>query len=253
MAIPATGSVSLQNIEDEFGGTGEISLSEYYRGNTYESAVSGNNTAVPQSGSIKFSQFRGSELKRYIQYKVLGAGGGGGGGFEDRGYDVGTFGAGGGSSTLSATGFTTVTAGGGVGGQSGILTWPPDQTIVAGGNANIAAGYSQDFGVSGGGTGQLANGAPGTGSGAGGSGGGGDDPGTYDNSGGAGAGGSAGAEVGGNAYFSIGAVLTYSIGAGGAGYAHTTAGAAGRPGYVVLISNGTEVVASDTSSTYTVV
>jgi len=67
MAIPATGSVSLQNIEDEFGGTGEISLSEYYRGNTYESAVSGNNTAVPQSGSIKFSQFRGSELKRYIQ------------------------------------------------------------------------------------------------------------------------------------------------------------------------------------------
>ena len=233
MTIPATGAVSLQDIEDEFGGAGEISFSEYYRGNTYEASVSGNNTSIPQSGTIKFSQFRGSELKRYIQYKVLGAGGG--------------------STTLSAVGFTTVTAGGGVGGQSGILTWPPDQSIVAGGNADIAAGYSQDFGVSGGPTGQLQNGAPGTGSGAGGSGGGGDDPGTYDNSGGAGAGGSAGAEVGGNAYFSIGAVLTYSIGAGGAGYAHTTAGAAGRPGYVVLISNGTEVVASDTSSTYTVV
>ena len=69
MAIPSTGSVSMSTIQTEFGGSNPISLSEYYRGNTYENNVSGNNTGVPQSGTIKMSQFRGTNLARYIVWK----------------------------------------------------------------------------------------------------------------------------------------------------------------------------------------
>jgi hypothetical protein len=78
MAIPSTGPISMSTIQTEFGGSNPISLSEYYRSNTYEAAVSGNNTTVPQSGTIKMSQFRGTFQARYIVWKLLGAGGGGG-------------------------------------------------------------------------------------------------------------------------------------------------------------------------------
>ena len=102
MTIPSTGSISLQTIENEYGGTGQISMSEYYRGNSYEKPVSGNNTGIPQNGTIKFSQFRGTEKKRYIQYYLCGGGGGGGYGVDDGG------GSGkandGGSSSLTGTG-----------------------------------------------------------------------------------------------------------------------------------------------------
>ncbi len=251
MTIPATGAVSLQDIEDEFGGTGQISMSEYYRGNTYENPVSGNNSGVPQSGTIKFSQFRGSEAKRYIQYKVLGAGGGGGYGLED-GSGSGRA-TNGGTTTLAAPGLTTVSSLGGIGGRNGYLSWYPDATQQKGDEATIATGYSQDFGTSSAAPTQLQNALPGSGNGAGGTGGCGDNPSTYDASGDSGEGGTAGTEDGGTQYFSIGTVFTYTIGAGGAGGSATTAGAYGMPGYVVLILNGTEVVASGTSSTYTVV
>lgn len=57
MAIKSSGSISLQNIEDEFGGTGSISLSEYYRNGSY---VTSNNTSVPTSGDISLSNFYGA-------------------------------------------------------------------------------------------------------------------------------------------------------------------------------------------------
>ena len=84
MAISATGSVSLQDVEDEYGGTGGISLSEYYRSNTY-GTVSGNNTNIPQESLAihQVKQFRGSEQRAYIQYYIVGAGGGGGYGVAD--------------------------------------------------------------------------------------------------------------------------------------------------------------------------
>ena len=253
MTIPATGAVSLQAIEDEFGGTGEISMSEYYRGNTYENPVSANNTNVPQSGAIKFGQFHGAEAKRYIQYKVLGAGGGGGYGLED-GTGSGRASSGG-TTTMSASGFATVQALGGIGGRSGILSWSSSTRIanMKGQDATISTGYSEDFGTSSASPGQLASAQPGTGNAAGGTGGAGDNPSLYDESGGSGEGGRAGTEAGSAQYFSVGTVITYTIGAGGAPGSSRTSGAYGMPGYVVLISNGTEVVASGTSSTYTVV
>lgn len=253
MTIPATGSVSLQDIEDEFGGTGEVSLSEYYRGNSYESAVSGNNTSVSQSGSIKLSQFRGSELKRYIEYKVLGGGGGGGAGYDDGGAPAGAYPAGdGGSSTLSSPTLGTVTAVGGEGGDTAIYSHGTNISSIKGGDATIAAGYSQDFGTSGAADLYQTAGA-GSGFVAGGTGGGGDYPQRYDASGSAGQGGSAGSEVTDAAYFSLGEVLTYSVGGGGAKRTGYHNGADGLGGYIVLIKNGTQVVASGSNSTYTVV
>jgi hypothetical protein len=57
MAIQSSGAITLQDIEDEFGGTGSISLSEYYRDGAY---VTSNNTSVPTSGSVSLSNFYGA-------------------------------------------------------------------------------------------------------------------------------------------------------------------------------------------------
>ena len=57
MAIQSSGLITLQDIEDEFGGTGSISLSEYYRNGVY---VTSNNTSVPTSGAISLSNFYGA-------------------------------------------------------------------------------------------------------------------------------------------------------------------------------------------------
>jgi len=57
MAIQSSGLITLQDIEDEFGGTGAINLSEYYRNGSY---VTSNNTSVPTSGAISLSNFYGA-------------------------------------------------------------------------------------------------------------------------------------------------------------------------------------------------
>jgi hypothetical protein len=57
MALPSSGPLSLTNIQTEFGGSNPISLSEYYRGGSY---VTTNNTNVPTSGVISFSNFYGA-------------------------------------------------------------------------------------------------------------------------------------------------------------------------------------------------
>lgn len=245
MAISSTGSVSLQDVEDEFGGTGTISLSEYYRSNTY-GTVSGNNTTVPQSGQIKLSQFRGTEKKRYVTYYLCGAGGGGGYGMDDRS-GSGTAGDGG-NSTITLNG-TTYTANGGAGGANGAIDRGSAER--AGDNANIADGYYKDFGSSGGLTGNNASASAGSGFVAGGSGGGGDAPGTYDRSGQAGVGGDAGEQITGNVYVTIGSSITYSLGSGGAKGIGPTYGADGRGGAVVIIKDGTEVVYTGTSGSHT--
>jgi len=250
MAIPSTGAVSLQDVEDEFGGTGAISLSEYYRGNTYENNVSGNNTGVPQSGTIRLSNFRGSELQRYITYYIVGSGGGGGYGVGDGGGSGSA--ADGGNSTLTY-GSTTITANGGDGGGNGnVSRLSGDQ---AGHNANISDGYYKDFGSSGGVTGNNSSASAGSGFVAGGSGGGGDAPSDYDRSGNAGEGGDAGIQQTGTVYLSVGASISYTLGSGGAGSTGPTNGAAGRDGAVVIIQNGSEVVytgGSGNSGSYTV-
>ena len=56
MALPDSGVLSLDDIQTEFGGTNPISMSEYYRGGSF---VTDNNTSVPTSGEISFSDFYG--------------------------------------------------------------------------------------------------------------------------------------------------------------------------------------------------
>ena len=248
MAIPSTGSVSMSTIQTEFGGSNPISLSEYYRGNTYENNVSGNNTGVPQSGTIKMSQFRGTNLARYIVWKLLGAGGGGGYGKQSGGGSGSA--ANGGDSTLIYSS-TTFTAVGGAGGANGSIYYT--NTGSAGQNADTSQSYSENFGTSGGETPQDQNGAAGTGFAAGGSGGGGDLPDDYDESGNKGEGGGAGAEQSQSVYLAVGASMVYDLGVGGAGGQSNQNGAAGLSGLVVINSNGSEVVRTGTDGTYTVV
>ena len=68
MAIQSSGLITLQDIEDEFGGTGSIGLSEYYRNGSY---VTSNNTSVPTSGAISLSNFYGAS-KRVTSSSIVG-------------------------------------------------------------------------------------------------------------------------------------------------------------------------------------
>lgn len=56
-AIPSSGAVSLTDLSTEFGGDAPHSMSEYYRNG---GRVPDNNSNVPTSGQIKFSDWRGA-------------------------------------------------------------------------------------------------------------------------------------------------------------------------------------------------
>jgi hypothetical protein len=59
MALPPSGTLSLANIQTEFGGTNPISLSEYYRnGGLVPNAAQ--NASIPTSGAISIGNFYGS-------------------------------------------------------------------------------------------------------------------------------------------------------------------------------------------------
>jgi hypothetical protein len=61
MALPTSGALSLNDIQNEFGGVNPISISEYYAGaGLVPSGTSGINGAVPSSGQISFSIFYGT-------------------------------------------------------------------------------------------------------------------------------------------------------------------------------------------------
>ena len=57
MALQSSGTITIQDIADEFGGIAPHSLSEYYRNGVY---VGSNNTGVPTSGTISLSDFYGA-------------------------------------------------------------------------------------------------------------------------------------------------------------------------------------------------
>lgn len=57
MALPSSGTITLADIQTEFGGSNPASLSEYYRGGAY---VTTNNTGVPTSGAVSLSNFYGA-------------------------------------------------------------------------------------------------------------------------------------------------------------------------------------------------
>ena len=61
MAIASSGSLSLDNIQTEFGGSNPIDINEYYAGGSYVPAgCTGTNGAVPSSGTIAVSNFYGT-------------------------------------------------------------------------------------------------------------------------------------------------------------------------------------------------
>ena len=57
MALPSSGTITINDIVTEFGGDAPHALSEYYRGGSY---VTSNNTDVPTSGTIALSDFYGA-------------------------------------------------------------------------------------------------------------------------------------------------------------------------------------------------
>ena len=62
MVLQSSGAISLNDIQNEFGGANPIGLNEYYRGVTY---VSSNNTSVPASGQISLNNFYGAYLEKW--------------------------------------------------------------------------------------------------------------------------------------------------------------------------------------------
>jgi hypothetical protein len=56
MPLPASGAISFDNLQTEFGNTNPIPLNEYYRGGTLVPNISVNNS-VPTSGTISLFNF----------------------------------------------------------------------------------------------------------------------------------------------------------------------------------------------------
>lgn len=77
MAIKASGTLSIQDIVDEFGGTEPHSLNEYYRGGDNVSDNSYNQD-IPTTGEISLGDFYSARAS--VQFSILAYGGGGGGG-----------------------------------------------------------------------------------------------------------------------------------------------------------------------------
>jgi hypothetical protein len=61
MTLPASGTITLAQIQTEFGGTNPIGLNEYYRGGIYVINGLAQNANIPTSGVISLSNFYGAQ------------------------------------------------------------------------------------------------------------------------------------------------------------------------------------------------
>ena len=156
MALPNSGSISLADIQNEFGGSNPIGINEYYRNGSY---VTPNNTNIPTSGLIDFNDFYGAETATFIS--------GSGGSVTTSGdYKIHTF-TSSGTMTFSqvgnAAGSNTVeylVVGGGGGGAS--LGGGGAGGMLSGSNFSVAAqSYSITVGGGGSGGGGEGSRAPG--------------------------------------------------------------------------------------------
>lgn len=221
MALPASGLLYMSQIQAEFGGP-NYNMSTYFRGAGY---VTANNTGVPASGTIYFSQFHGTEksvagsrswtspgtysftvpVHSTIRVDVRGAGGGGGGSTYDAGAS-GAAGVAGGNATVSGTGLT---GRGGSGGAGSLYNKPGKAAngTASGGNTLNSTGGGSNGGVGG----------------------------TYGATKG-GDGGDGGRAVSdwGPGSIGVGAVLTVTVPTGGNGGAGQVAGAKGTNGAVYI-------------------
>ena len=59
MALDASGTLALSEIQTEWGGSNPISMSEYYGDgdNVYDGAADGDGNAIPESGALDISDF----------------------------------------------------------------------------------------------------------------------------------------------------------------------------------------------------
>ena len=69
MALPSSGTLSINDIVGEFGGSAPHSLSEYYRGGPLVKNIT-QNSSVPTSGTIKITDFYGAV--KYTPLSILG-------------------------------------------------------------------------------------------------------------------------------------------------------------------------------------
>jgi hypothetical protein len=240
MAIPASGQVTLSDLQIEYGGTDPISINEYYRGGAYVPSGAGTAT-IPTSGAITLDNFRGTSKTATVTYNLLGGGGGGGYGADNKEPGRGSYAASGGSSTISAPGIQTITAAGGAGGEN----------CGGGRGTSGTAGASSAFGTGGYGGSLNSAGGSATGYGAAGGGGGGDAGSTYDEGGASGFGGAAGTNLTGTVAIVYGTTVTIDLGIGGAGSVAGYYGGNGSPGRcqiswdgntATFTSNGTVVI-----------
>ena len=184
MALQTSGAISLLDIQNEFGGSNPIEISEYYRGGTYVQDAPVNSN-IPTSGEISLDDFYGAARVANIDIEGIGSGGAGGGGWlNGRGNFPNTFG-GNGTESYAKIGSTyLVQCGGGPGGQDGAANGTS-------GNAGGASNYGN--GGAGGNANQTGQAPAVTSYGAGGGGGGGDvDSGKFDSTGFGGNGGGVG-------------------------------------------------------------
>jgi hypothetical protein len=234
MGIPSSGTVTLSDLQIEFGGTDPIGLNEYYRGGPFVPNVA-RNANIPTSGAISVDQFYGSGKAALVTYEIIGGGGAGGFGVTDAGEgNRGTFGGSGGNSAISGTGIQTITVAGGKGGEN------------CGGERGTVgtAGQSTFYGPGGAGGARKQSGSPAPTSsyGAGGGGGGGDSGSLFDSGGCSGFGGKAGTRRTGTVEVIYGTTLTITIGNGGPTNTPGFDGGAGAKGYCKLTWDGNEQV-----------
>lgn len=245
MAIPSTGSISLQTIADEFGGTTPHSLDEYYRGGANVPGVGAGTDGIPTTGAINFDQFRGTSKTATVTYELIGGGGAGGHGVGDKGEELrGTYGDAGESSSISASGITTITAAGGAGGEN--CGGERGQTGFAGASTVYGAGGA------GGALNSSGQPAPTASYGAGGGGGGGDDGGYNDSGGCSGEGGKAGTRKTGTFSVVYGTVITVKAGAGGVTNTPGYDGGAGATGYIKLSWDAKTSATTSANTTITI-
>lgn len=263
MAMQASGAIALSEIQTEHGGVYAASLSEYYRDG---GLVTANNTSVPTSGEISFSDFYSTIKAAAVTYEIIGAGGGGGAG--DTSTNNGSAGE---DSTMTYTAAgdastTTITSTGGEGGLGGHQTgWGAGENSnygnggAGGSNSNTSnqtAGYAPAataYGAGGGGGGAhtFAERNGGVGGGAGGTEGTGYTVTAWNSS--ATLQRNVGMPSTGTAYIVPGQTISVVIGEGGAGGTGFTQGAKGANGYCKITVGGVATeYTSIGSHTYTV-
>jgi len=68
MAVTGSGTISLSDIQTEFGGSNPIGMNEYYKDGAY---VTDNNAGIPTSGGVDMADFYGTELLQPYQTRDL--------------------------------------------------------------------------------------------------------------------------------------------------------------------------------------